>query len=975
MDHQAAAFIHKRSRQLDTLNITVEEYEHRVTGAMHYHLASKNPENVFLVALRTVPMDSKGVAHILEHTALCGSQKYPVRDPFFMMIRRSMNTFMNAFTSSDWTAYPFASQNKKDFNNLLEVYLDAVFFPSLNELDFAQEGHRLEFSEPDNPDSKLEFKGIVYNEMKGAMSSPNTMVWQLLCKYLYPTTTYHYNSGGDPADIPDLSYQELLDFYHSHYHPSNAIFMTYGNIPAAEHQQKIEDFALKRFKKLDIHIEVDNEQRYTKPLKVEESYPLDEEDIDNKTHIVMAWLLGKSTDLEELYKSQLLASVLLDNSASPLLKALETTDLGKSPSPLCGLEDSHREMSFICGLEACREDATEAIEKLILETLQEIAEKGIDQNKVEAALHTLELEQREISGDSYPYGLQLILASLSTATHRGDPIQLLDIDPVLGQLKKAIRNPRFIPDLIRKSLLDNPHRILLTVRPDASLPEKLAQQEQDKLARIRAALSEEDQKEIILQARQLEARQAKTDDASILPKIELSDIPAEIHWPQSSTSSIKNKLPVRFFAQGTNGLSYQQIVISLPEIEESLQTIMPFYSICLTELGVGDKSYLDIQALQSSISGGVHSHTAMRSVLETEQQMNAYMVLSSKALYPQQGQVAELLVDTLHHCRFDEHQRIKEIIEQICSRKEQSITSQGHSLAMGLACSKMSPISAFNYRNAGLVGIKTLKALSKSLSDSHKLSAIADQFQQFHEITLKGKKQFLLIAEAAQQDTLMRDLENAWTDFETDSQDLDLQDFTLLQIRESVNEAWVTSTQVNFCARAYPTVPVSHEDAPVLTVLGLFLRNGFLHRTIREQGGAYGGGAGQDSDSACFRFFSYRDPRLTESLNDFDRSIDWLLQSKHEDSQREEAILGIISSLDKPASPAGTAKQAFYSELFGRNKEQRAHFRQQVLEVTVHSLQRVAEKYLSPNRASTGIVTSKSNISELENLGLKIKYL
>ena len=233
------AFTHVGSRAVSSLKVEVQRYRHLKTGAEHIHLHSDNAENVFLVALRTVPRDSTGVAHILEHTALCGSEKYPVRDPFFMMIRRSLNTFMNAFTSSDWTAYPFASQNRKDFNNLLDVYLDAVFFSRLDPLDFAQEGHRLEFAKPDDPDSPLTFKGVVYNEMKGAMSSINSILWHTLCKYLYPTSTYHYNSGGDPACIPDLSYQQLLEFYRTHYHPSNAIFMTYGDIPAHEHQRPL----------------------------------------------------------------------------------------------------------------------------------------------------------------------------------------------------------------------------------------------------------------------------------------------------------------------------------------------------------------------------------------------------------------------------------------------------------------------------------------------------------------------------------------------------------------------------------------------------------------------------------------------------------------------------------------------------------------------------------------------------------------
>jgi Zn-dependent M16 (insulinase) family peptidase len=226
-----------------------QEYRHRATGARHLHLAADDPHNAFMVAFLTVPQDSSGVAHILEHTALCGSRRYPVRDPFFMMIRRSLNTFMNAFTSSDWTAYPFASQNKKDFNNLLDVYLDATFFPLLDERDFAQEGHRLEFAEADDPHSELLFKGVVFNEMKGALSSPVQRLGQALQSRLFPTITYHYNSGGDPEAILDLSHEQLKAFHARHYHPSNAIFLTYGDIPAAEHQRASRPQALNRFKR------------------------------------------------------------------------------------------------------------------------------------------------------------------------------------------------------------------------------------------------------------------------------------------------------------------------------------------------------------------------------------------------------------------------------------------------------------------------------------------------------------------------------------------------------------------------------------------------------------------------------------------------------------------------------------------------------------------------------------------------------
>ncbi|MDX1607112.1 MAG: insulinase family protein, partial [Candidatus Competibacterales bacterium] len=397
---------------IPSLRLELQDYRHRATGARHIHLAADDRHNVFLVALLTVPQDSTGVAHILEHTALCGSERYPVRDPFFMMIRRSLNTFMNAFTGPDWTAYPFASQNRKDFDNLLDVYLDAVFFPRLDELDFAQEGWRLEPSDPDDPSAPLMFKGVVYNEMKGVLSSPVSRLQQALQHHLYPTTTYHHNSGGDPAAIPDLTHAGLQAFHARHYHPSNAVFLTYGDIPAADHQQRFEERALHRFRALELDFAIPDEQRYGKPRAVTEHYPLDEGDITARTHIVLGWLLGRNTDPRGVLEAELLADVLLDNSSSPLRHALETSGLGSAPSSLCGYDDDNRETCFACGLEGCEPDQAEAVERLILDTLERVASEGVPVENVEAMLHQLELAQREISGDGFPYGLQLILQTL-----------------------------------------------------------------------------------------------------------------------------------------------------------------------------------------------------------------------------------------------------------------------------------------------------------------------------------------------------------------------------------------------------------------------------------------------------------------------------------------------------------------------------------------------------------------------------------
>jgi hypothetical protein len=932
----------------------MEEYQHKVTGAMHYHLASENSENVFIVAFRTVPMDSTGVAHMLEHTALCGSKRYPVRDPFFMMIRRSLNTFMNAFTSSDWTAYPFASKNPKDFNNLLDVYLDAAFFCRLHELDFAQEGHRLEFAEMTNPSSELQYKGVVFNEMKGAMSSTNSVLWHTLSKHLFPTSTYHYNSGGEPEEIPNLAYQDLVSFHKSHYHPSNAVFMTFGDIPAIEHHQHFEDRALKEFSKLDVHISVTDEKRYSAPIKVEETYAAEQSDT-NKHHVVIGWLLGHSTDLEELFKAQLLSSVLLDNSASPLLKVLETTELGSAPSPMCGLEDSNREMSFMAGLEGCAEGSTGAVEQLILNTLKDIVRTGVDPEQVEAALHQLELNQREISGDSYPYGLQLILTGLSTAMHRGDPIKLLNIDPVLEKLRAQVLEPAFIPNLIQSLILDNPHRLTLTLAPDTELANKKAQAEIAKLNSIKESLSDDEASAIVDKALALAARQEVVDNPEILPKVDLSDVPKTISDPRRKDSTLASGRKLSTYAQGTNGLSYQHITMELPQLEPHLVNTLPLYTTCVTELGIGDKDYSQVQTWAAKVSGGINCFSSIRGSVEDINKVKGLLTYSSKCLSPNHKQMTQLLQATISDVRFDETQRLAELIEQIAARKESSITGQGHSLAMTLASSGMSPTAQLSHYAGGLAGVQHLKKLRDSMTDEGARLALLGDFASLHETIAKSPKEFMLIAENASLPAMQAQLEAAWPNGPSTDQ------FSKLALpfeKHIVRQIWTTSTQVSFCAKAYSTVASSHEDSAVLSVLAGFLRNGYLHKAIREQGGAYGGGAGQDTNSASFRFFSYRDPRLEATLDDFDKSLDWVVSGAHGDHQLEEAILGVIASLDKPSSPAGEAKQAYYNHRFGRDLDLRKRFRQRVLDTTMEDLRNVVATYFDPKAASIGIISN-----------------
>ena len=960
----------KRAKAITGLNIDFEEYTHITTKAQHIHLKADNKENVFMVALRTVPEDSTGVAHILEHTALCGSEKYPVRDPFFMMIRRSLNTFMNAFTSSDWTAYPFASQNRKDFDNLLKVYLDSVFFARLDPLDFAQEGHRLEFSNAEDCDTPLTFKGVVFNEMKGAMSSINSTLWQTTCKFLYPTNTYHHNSGGDPTRIPDLTYDQFKEFYRVHYHPSNSIFITYGNIPAAEHQEKFDALALSRFERLNCHIAVKDEERYEAPKQFVEGYASNpSEPSDKKTHVIIAWLLGDSTNLEETMQARLLSSVLLDHSGSPLMQALETSEFGTSPSPLCGLEDSQKQLCFACGIEGSEEFFADSVEQAILDVLKNVAENGLEEEQIAASLHQLELQQREISAGRFPFGLNLALTALTSATHRGDPVALLDLEPTLKKLREQIKQPEFIKTLVRTLLLENPHRIRLVMPPDGTLADQREAAERERLLTIQNKLTTLEKKAIIDQAKALQSRQEASENANLLPKVGIEDIPKEISYSKKMPL-LKKAIPITAYQAGTNGLVYQQAILPVPALEEQFIDLIPLYTACVTQLGVGNRTYQETQQWQATLVGSYAASADVRTDKSDLTMLRGNLCYTVKGLVKNQVPITEFFQESIYGVRFNELSRIKELVSQIKNQRESSVVSNGHALAMASAASGLSASAHLNQRWSGLTAVSHIKELDKLIDDPKELSKLADKLASIHSQVINQDCQFLIVAESGE---ILESISHIESTFRSKDGIDPITPENIMCYPYDLRPkslCWTTNTQVNYCAMAFPTVASTHEDAAALTVLGGILRNGFLHRKIREQGGAYGSGAGQDNNSGAFRFFSYRDPRLKDTLNDFDESVQWVLSNPISFEKIEESILGVISTLDKPGTPVSEAISAFHRELNGRNKSSLLDFRERVLNVSEEAIKKACAKYLTPQTGITSVITSAQSAKQL-NLEIK----
>ena len=946
-------------KYIKLLDLNAQIYTESEFNCKHVHLDSKSDEKVFMVAFRTIPEDSTGVAHILEHTALCGSRKYPVRDPFFMMIRRSLNTFMNAFTSSDWTAYPFATLNDKDFKNLLSVYLDSSFFPNLDKLDFFQEGHRLEFKDENNTDSELEIKGVVFNEMKGAMSSISSQLWHGMSKHLYSSSTYKHNSGGNPEDIIDLTHKDLVNFHKKHYHPSNATFFTFGDVNPEEIQEFINKNVLQNFEPSNEQISVQNEKRITSPKTVSEYYnPLPND--ENNHHVVLSWLLGESHDPVELLESYLMSNILLDNSASPLRKALESTSLGKSLSPLTGLETDHKELVFAAGLEGVESNSHHKVESLIIDCLKKVVKEGIPNEVIDSSLHQLEIRQREITGSGMPYGLQIMLSCLPACIHNDDPLKVLDLDSSFTIVKENLNEESYIEKLIEKKLIKNSHRLNYSLIPDIEFNKKNEAKLLNKVQKISKDLSDNEKDEIRLLTKDLKNRQNKIDDPEVLPKVTKLDIPPKRNYPQALITS-SNKTTNHFYKTGTNGITYHSILYPCKNLTSEEFAVASLFANTLTDVGIGNKSFEEVQRMQSAYTGGI---SATFSLVPDQKDYSLALQITSKSLEKNDKKMQDLMMQTVAKSNFTEKERIKDLLNFISSANERSLIQNGHVLAMSNAGAQINNIASTSDIVSGINFINHTSNLAKNIEKNENLERYIDILQ-----SIKNKVNFEPLHTFT---ATSLDINESELSFSFESSNDNKYHQELLNIQEE-NIGWITGAQVCYCAEAFPTVSMDHDDAPALTVLGAVLRNGYLHSAIREKGGAYGAGASQDSKNKIFKFFSYRDPNCSNTFNEFANSREWSLKNITT-AQLDEGILGVVSGIDKPLSPYGEAMNDFGANIDNKDIEMRLNFRSKVKECTLENLVNVSRKYLF-NESKRSIIAGENYINEIEGLGFKIKNI
>lgn len=944
------------------INCILRELVHEPTGALVMHIENDDPENLFCLSFQTLPDSSNGVAHILEHTVLCGSEKFPIKDPFFAMTRRSLNTFMNALTGSDFTCYPAASQIPQDFYNLLEVYLDAVFKPKLGELSFKQEGHRLEFENPENLESPLVHRGIVFNEMKGVMNSASSRLHEAMYTALFPHLTYGYNSGGDPKDIPHLSYEELIEFHSKYYHPSHCLFFFYGNMPLKKHLDFISEHALKDVPPSLPLPAIPAQARFSEPIKITAGYPLAPyEDTKDKTLVAFGWLTCHVLEQEACLALSILEIILLDTDASPLKHALLNSGLCKQVSSYVDTEIS--EVPFSIQMRGSNPEDADPLERLIRSTLAKIVEEGISATAVENAIHQLEFHRSEITGDYAPFGLSLFMRSALLKQHGGQPEHGLMIHSLFDSLRK--KSSAYFTTLIQEYILDNPHFVRVTLIPDKELEGVELAEERKVLKDIRDRLDEKGKALLIEEAERLKSYQKaiEDEDQDVLPKISLHDVPKEVRQFALEKTKVGN-LEVYHHSCFTNDIVYADLVFELPGISLEDLPLVRLITVLLPQIGVGRRSYQENLEYMQANTGGLSTYISLNLQAQDHSVFSPTFHIRGKALHRKVEHLFPLIYDTAELPNFSDEERIKTIILKHYTAIESSLNSNALKYAINLSASNLNLPSKIAEHWYGLHYYWFLRDLV--LHFDKKKSFIMGKIKSLSEMLLGiGQPNLVLGCDQKTADALIQNRFYGLDEVQTKPSQPWHGEYPLNPIEP---QGRIIASPVAFIGKVFETVSYVNEDSPALSLAASIFDNVSLHRKIREQGGAYGGGAVCNALSGNFYFYSYRDPNIYKTVKAFDESIKQVLDGDFDDSDIEEAKLELIQGLDSPISPGSRSDVAYSWLKEGKTPEIRQRFRNKLLTTDKKEVMRVVAKQILPQseKGSTVVFGSK-DLLEKEN--------
>ncbi|TSA86446.1 insulinase family protein [Deinococcus detaillensis] len=924
-------------------------------GSRHIHIARADENAGFAVTFPTVPKDSTGVPHILEHIALMGSKKYPVSDPFFAMIPRSLNTFMNAMTAADWTTYLFSTRNPSDFSNLLGIYLDAAFFPRMTRFSFLRDGHRFENADPADPKSELKMQGVVYNEMKGAMASAGAVLYKALGKALYPDLTYANNSGGEPANIPDLTYEDLKAFHAAHYHPSNAFFYSYGQMPLAELLTTIERDVMSQFEPNVLDVRIPDQANFDVPRRSEVHYP--SSDTERGAQVVVAWKVTPTYQAYDNLKWSVLSEVLLGNPAAPLYKPLIDSGLGSALADGSGYSDNFREAAFGAGLKGLSAENAGKVEALVLDTLAQIEREGLDDELIDSALHQFEIAQREVSNAGTPYALKMLFAVVNPWLYGGDPVASLNLAAELEKLSAERKAGRVFEPMIRQWLLENSHRVTLTLTPDPAMQDQQAEAEKAMVARLSADLTDEDRAAIVKDALMLQ--NAPADDHSLLPTLGLPDVTLSVPRPDYQMEQ-QGHAEVYRSAQPTGGLIYLDVQVPLPELSQDQLELLPFYAFAVTRNGAANLSEVELTRRIEAVTGGIGAAAGKGNGPDQISEIRTSLTFSGKALSRNKDALVELLRDVIAAPKFSA-ERLAQLVNQRVSGMRSSIIGNGSAYASTLAGAQVSPLEALGELQGGVTAFKRYQAW-QAAGD---WSELQSRLEELSKVVTTASARLVL---SASENDLALDLSPLAELFGGA-----VRQTLTPALAPHVPQARTMDTPVAYNAVSFATVPYVHADSPALLVLSKLLRTEYLLKELREKGGAYGGGASFDPRTGAFDLTSFRDPHIGRTFEVFGKLDEFLSSDDLGERQLTEAILSASRQLDPLLSADSVARSRIFSDLAGFSADRQEDYKARMMKVTLEDLRRVQQSYLLPERAGYATFSGRDPNAETAEQHLKFE--
>lgn len=932
-----------RQERIAELNAQARLLRHVQTGAQLLSISNDDDNKVFGVSFRTPPQDSTGVAHILEHSVLGGSHKYPLKEPFVQLIKGSLNTFLNAFTSPDHTTYPVASTNLQDFYNLVEVYLDAVFHPLLTPHHLDQEGWHYELEQPEAP---LVYKGIVFNEMKGVYSSPDSLLHRASRQALFPDTVYGVDSGGDPTVIPDLTYEAFQRFHQTHYHPSNAMFYFYGDDDSQE-RLRILDTVLRDYQPQAVDGEIGLQLPFDQPRHVSATFGVDAgSDQAKKAMLLLTWGLPEVKDRSLLMALSVLSYCLMGTQAAPLRKALVDSGLGEDVIG-GGFGGGMRQMTFSAGLRGVGADnAAEnaaQVEALILGSLRVLAEGGFEPDMVEAALNTIEFSLRENNTGSHPRGLGLFMRTLRPWLYGYDPIEALGYEIPLAVVKGRIAaDPTFLQRLIQVYLLDNTHRLTVLLTPDHEHNARLESAEKARLAAAKTAMTPEQIAAVIENTAALKLRQETPDapaDLAKLPMLKLGDLDKQNKLIPRQVIERKQGRII-YHDLFTNGIVYLRVGFDLHSLPQELLPYAEYFGSALLEMGTERENYVKLSQRIGRKTGGisVFSHVAP---LLTEPQGTAWMFAKGKATLAQAPDLLAILREMLLTVKLDNPQRMKQIVLKTKARLEASLVPGGHQYVGGRLRAAFSTAGWIEEQLDGVESLFFVRRLAEQIERDW--PAVLAQLETVKRLLIdRGGLIADVTLDAANWALFQPQLEE-FIDSLPSAAELGSPRTVWTPGVLPSREGLAVPAQVNYVGKGARLYDLGYQYHGSIHVILNAIRNNWLWDQVRAKGGAYGAFCSFGKQSGVLTFLSYRDPNLLNTLAAYDATAQYLRTVEIDDAELTMNIIGAIGDIDAYQLPDAKGWSSLSRYLLGETDETRRQMRDEVLATTVADFRRFAD--------------------------------